>query len=70
MRKARILFALGVWVAILPYLGFPYIIKNILFAISGLGLVAISYMIYKGNKDNAAEKETFDNFQENHFTEV
>ncbi|OGI84757.1 hypothetical protein A3H56_01190 [Candidatus Nomurabacteria bacterium RIFCSPLOWO2_02_FULL_42_24] len=63
MRKARILLVLGIWVAILPYLGFPYSWKDILFTLSGLGLVYFSYILYKDYK--MTEKKTFDNFREN-----
>ena len=64
MRKARILLALGTWVAILPYLGFPYAWKNILFTITGLGLIYFSYVLYKNYKAKSGVK-TFDNFREN-----
>ena len=66
MRKARILLVLGIWVAILPYLGFPYSCKDILFTISGLSLVYFSYMLYKESKEKHTT-ETFDNFSENKF---
>lgn len=66
MRRARILLMFGIWVAILPYLGFPYSWKNILFSLSGLGLVYLSYVLYKESKTKKTEKKTFDNFSENH----
>lgn len=67
MKKARILLTLAVWVAVLPYLGFPYSWKNILFTITGLGLAYFSYSLYKENKIKIKETEnkTFDNFSEN-----
>ena len=72
MRKARILLFLGIWVAVLPYLGFPYSWKETLFTISGLGLIYFSYMLYQESKAEEvkdlpaqAEKKTFDNFSEN-----
>lgn len=72
MRKARILLFLGIWVAVLPYLGFPYSWKDTLFTISGLGLIYVSYMLYQESKTEEvedpsaqAEKKTFDNFSEN-----
>lgn len=66
MRKERILLFLGVWVAVLPFLGFPYSWKNVLFTVSGLVIVYYSYMLHKKYKvkDNKEEK-TFDNFTEN-----
>ncbi len=47
MRRERILLILGIWVAVLPYLGFPYSWKNVLFSISGLILIYYSYVFYK-----------------------
>lgn len=63
MRKARILLVLGIWVAILPYLGLPYFWKNVLFSVSGLVLVYFSYLLYQDSKKDAVK--TFDNFSEN-----
>ncbi len=67
MRKARILLILGVWVAILPYTGFPYSWKNVLFTVTGLFLAYFSYVLYTESKaGKVKEKErTFDNFSEN-----
>ncbi|MEX2029340.1 MAG: hypothetical protein WD963_02555 [Candidatus Paceibacterota bacterium] len=69
MYKVRILFILGVWVAVLPYLGFPNSWKNALFTITGLGLIFFSYTLHMGLKTNKSQKETFDNFSENKFEE-
>jgi hypothetical protein len=65
MRRARILLLWGVWVAILPFLGFPYFWKNIFFVISGLGMIYISFMIYKEEKEKEKGNRTFENFSEN-----
>jgi hypothetical protein len=64
MRKARIFLVLGIWVTILPYLGFPYSWKDILSTLTGLGLIYLSYMLYKDYKIEEKEK-IFDNFSEN-----
>ncbi|OGI68913.1 hypothetical protein A3A05_01500 [Candidatus Nomurabacteria bacterium RIFCSPLOWO2_01_FULL_41_12] len=71
MSKMRILLVLGIWVAVLPYLGFPSSWKDILFTISGLGLVYMSYMLYQESKtDEKSPEKIFDNFSENKpFTE-
>lgn len=68
MQKARTLLTLGIWVAILPYLGFPYTWKNTLITLTGLALVYFSYILYKQFKMTAKGKkhESFDNFSENH----
>jgi len=63
MKNARILLIIAVWVGLLPYLGFPYSWKNILFSITGLILAYFSYSLYKENKVH--KEKSFDNFSEN-----
>ncbi|MFH1201008.1 MAG: hypothetical protein V1484_01615 [bacterium] len=66
MRKARIFLILGIWITVLPYLGFPYSWKDVLITLSGLGLIGVSYMLYRESKIKKIEEEkTFDNFSEN-----
>lgn len=68
MRKARILLIFGVWITVLPYLGFPYSWKDFLGTISGLGLVFLSYVFYRDYKSKEGKKKvkkTFENFREN-----
>jgi len=65
MNEARMFLILGIWVAILPYLGFPHFIKNILFTIAGLILIYFSYRMYRSNKTGEIEEKSFDNFSEN-----
>ncbi len=68
MRRAYLLLIIGIWMTILPYLGFPYSLKDILTTISGLGLILVSYTLYKEFKVKEVKKETFDNFSENRFS--
>lgn len=65
MRRAKTFFLLGIWVAILPYLGFPYLWKNILFSISGVLLSILGFMIYREHQALKNETKMFDNFSEN-----
>ncbi len=65
MRRARTLLLIGIWITILPYLGFPYSWKNVLFTLSGLGLVYFSYIFYRELKANSKADGEFDNFREN-----
>ncbi|MBI3888722.1 hypothetical protein HY311_02930 [Candidatus Nomurabacteria bacterium] len=65
MSKPRILLVLGTWVTILPYLGFPNSWKDVLYTLTGLGLVFISYLMYRERKAKADQEKTFDNFSEN-----
>ncbi len=64
MRKVKTVSIMGIWLAILPYLGFPYYIKNILYTLTGLSFVLLGYTIYKDFKKEHSE-ETCDNFSEN-----
>ncbi len=47
MSHERILFFLGIWIALLSFLGFPFSVKRILFVLSGLGVCFIAYLFYK-----------------------
>ena len=66
MRRARMFFVLGVWTAVLPYLGFPYFWKNILLTLSGLSVAYVGYAMYREFKSKEEGKPAFDNFSENH----
>lgn len=67
MLKARLLLITGVWTAVLPYLGFPKNIKNVLFVLTGFFLVYISLVVYKQTKTSKKESKTksFESFSEN-----
>lgn len=65
MNKARVLLGLGIWVALLPYLGFPYFLKSILFVTTGLGLIYLSFILYKESKVSQVKEKVFENFSEN-----
>ncbi len=47
MKKERTLLFVGVWVALLPHLGFPDFFRKILFLITGLFIIFVSYVMYK-----------------------
>ena len=66
MQRARAFLGLGIWVAVLPYLGFPYFWKNALLTLSGLVVAYLSYLAYRELKAGDKGKITFDNFSENH----
>lgn len=46
MRKERTLLILGIFVALLPYMGFYDSWRRILFMISGLSIIYIAYLFY------------------------
>ncbi|MEX2052181.1 MAG: hypothetical protein WD991_00605 [Candidatus Paceibacterota bacterium] len=65
MNKARILLILGVFITVLPYLGFPTSWKEIIFSLCGLALIYFSYLLYKESKTKNKNAPVFDNFLEN-----
>jgi len=46
MRKEKTLLIIGLWVAILSFLGFPSNWRRILFLITGLAIMYLSYLFY------------------------
>lgn len=46
MRKEKTLLILGLWVAILSFLGFPESWKKVLFLITGLAIMYLGYLFY------------------------
>lgn len=65
MSRGRILLILGVWIAVLPYLGFPIFTKNIIISVSGLIVIYFSYVFYKLDQRAQKENTNFDSFTEN-----
>ncbi len=58
MRKERTLLILGLWVAILPFLGFPNNWRRILFILTGLALVYLAKLYYLEVKARIARVDT------------
>lgn len=50
MMKEKTLFAIGIWVFCLPYLGFPVFWKNLLFVATGLFVCMLAYLMYRHKK--------------------
>lgn len=57
MRKERTLFFIGIWVAILPYLGFFESWRRVLYIITGVGLVYLAYLFYTESKARTGKDE-------------
>ncbi len=51
MIKQRAIFIIGLWVLLLPFLGFPIIWKKILFAGTGILLMGLAYLLYREKED-------------------
>lgn len=65
MKKARLFLILGIWIAVLPYLGFPSSWKNVLETLSGLALMYYSYLFYKEYKAGNRKEKAPGAFSEN-----
>lgn len=57
MSKTRWVFILGIWVMILPFLGFPRVWKNTLFVITGLGLIYLAYLLRREKRRVSSQVE-------------
>lgn len=54
MRKEKTLFIIGLWVIILPFLGFPNNWRKILFVLTGLAVMYLAYLFYLETKARIA----------------
>lgn len=57
MRKEKTLFIIGLWVIVLPFLGFPGLWKTILFILTGLTLIYLGYLFYMEAKNRLIKIE-------------
>jgi len=46
MRKEKTLLIIGLWVMVLPFLGFTNSFRKILFVLTGFAIVYIAYLFY------------------------
>jgi hypothetical protein len=70
MRKEKTLFIIGLWVTILPFLGFPNNWRKVLFLITGLAIMYLAYLFYlevkvRLSKDSNNSKTFVDNIYTN-----
>lgn len=67
MSKTKILFVVGIVIALLPYSGFPYLWKNVLSTVLGLLVAFLVYILNRESKQEntkTEENKTFENFSE------
>ena len=57
MRKERMLFIVGIWVAVLPFLGFPLSWKKIFFLITGCLIVLVASLFYNQAKARLSKND-------------
>lgn len=55
MRKEKTLLIIGLWVLILPFLGFSIFWKKILFSITGLAILYLGYLFYLEAKNRLSK---------------
>jgi heme O synthase-like polyprenyltransferase len=65
MRKERTLLILGIWVMILPFLGFPNTWKQIMSTITGIALIYLAYLYYHQAKSRTKKQNTMKSFVDN-----
>ena len=46
MRKEKTLFIIGIWIIILPFLGFPETWRKVLFLLTGIATIYLAYLFY------------------------
>lgn len=62
MSKNKTIIALGLWIAIVPFLGFPGAWKTFFITTSGLAIVFISFMIIakkRAERPQESENNTY-----------
>jgi len=64
MSKVKILLIFGTIISIMPYLGFPFALRNLLITLCGFEIIYLSYLFYKEGR-GAEAPEVFENFSEN-----
>ena len=57
MRKEKTLFIIGIWVMILPFLGFPNNWRKVFFLITGLAIMYLAYLFYLEFKNRLSKEE-------------
>lgn len=57
MRKERTLIIVGIWVAILPFLGFYESSRKILFGVTGIFIIYLAYLFYNEAKVRISKEE-------------
>jgi len=58
MRKEKTLLIIGLWVAVLSFLGFPNNVRKILFLLAGFAIMYMAYLFYLEVKARAAKDIT------------
>lgn len=56
MRKEKTLLIIGLWVLILPFLGFSILWKKILFAVTGIAILYLGYLFYLEAKNRLSKE--------------
>ncbi len=57
MRKEKTLFIIGLWIMVLPFLGFPSNWRKVLFFATGVAIIYLAYLFYLEVKARLAKNE-------------
>lgn len=61
MSKQKLIFILGIWIALLSFLGFPENWKRAFFVLTGFLLAFLGYLIHKEQKKQKENCKENDN---------
>jgi len=69
MKHTKTIIALGMIVALVPFLGFPSSWKNIMFAVLGLTIATLSFRIFSVVRDSeSGQKQERESYQQSTVT--
>ena len=57
MRKEKTIFIIGLWIIVLPFLGFPSSWKTVMLVLTGVALIYLGYLFYMEAKERLAKIE-------------
>ena len=57
MRKEKTIFIIGLWIIVLPFLGFPGSWKTVMLVLTGVALIYLGYLFYMEAKERLAKIE-------------
>jgi hypothetical protein len=68
MSKEMTIIVLGVWVIVVPYLGFPTSWKTVIFFVTGVLVVYLGFSLRAGALARGSRRTEHHPFAENHYS--
>lgn len=75
MSKDIVIIVLGIWIAIVPFLGFPGLWETIIYVVSGLGVVLMTFLLRRDiilyvSRITARKRKSTDVYVENRMDSI